>query len=122
MKHSAQRFAWNELEADSPMPLLSRRRIIGKQAMLSHVFLKKGCFVPSHAHENEQFACVLSGRLRFVIGEENAPSPEVLTIGGGETLYLPSQVRHSAEALEDTVVLDVFSPPSEKTGIDLRSS
>jgi len=41
-----------------------------------------------------------------------------MIVEAGEILHLPSFVPHSAEALEDTLVLDIFSPPSEKTGID----
>jgi len=98
------------------MSLLERRRIIGAQAMLSRVTLRRGCIVPMHAHENEQFACVISGVMRFGIvdgGEERE-----LTLRAGEVLHLPANVPHSAQALEDCVILDVFSPPSERTGID----
>jgi quercetin dioxygenase-like cupin family protein len=119
-KHSAQVYRWTEMETDFPMERLSRRRIIGKRAMLSHVRLDRGCLVPTHAHENEQFACVLSGRLRFLIGEAGAADAKEIIVGAGEVLHLPSCVPHTAEALEDTVVLDVFSPPSAETGIDRK--
>lgn len=109
---------WASLPTDSPMPLLERRRIIGDKAMLSQVLLRKGCFVPTHAHANEQFACVMSGRLRFGLGADGSPQRREVTVGAGEVMYLPANLPHSAEALEDTLVLDVFSPPSAKTGID----
>lgn len=116
----ARRYSWSELPIDSPMDLLERRRIIGDKAMLSQVHLKRGCRVPLHAHENEQFACILSGSLRFTLGEPGSASQHELIVRAGEVLLLPSNVPHAAEALEDTLVLDVFSPPSEKTGIDRR--
>jgi quercetin dioxygenase-like cupin family protein len=118
MPFTATRYRWSDLPADHPMVLLERRRVIGDQAMISHVHLKKGCLVPTHAHFNEQFACILSGSLRFTIGGENDSSREKLTVSAGEVLHLPSNTPHAAEAMEDTVVLDIFSPPSEKTGID----
>ena len=105
---------WTGLPVDAPMPLLERRRVIGRQAMISHVTLHRGCQVPSHAHANEQFACVLSGKVRFVL----ADGERVLT--GGDVLHLPPHAPHSAEALETAVVLEVFAPPSEATGIDAR--
>lgn len=111
-------YRWSELGADRPMALLERRRVIGEKAMLSQVRLQKGCFVPTHAHENEQFACILSGRLRFGIGAEGSPERRTVDVGAGEVMHLPSGVPHSAEALEDTLVLDIFSPPSATTGID----
>ncbi len=111
---------WNELTADAPMNLLSRRRIMGDKAMLSHVTLKRGCFVPSHSHENEQFACILSGKLKFGIGAVGSRDFKEVTVSAGEVMHLPSNVLHSAEAVEDTVVIDVFSPPSATTGVDRK--
>ncbi len=120
MPNVPKRFRWSELPKDEPMALLQRRRVIGEQAMVSQVHLMKGCYVPTHAHFNEQITCILNGRLRFILGEKADQSQEELILSAGEVLYLPSDVPHSAEALEDTLVLDVFSPPSENTGIDRR--
>jgi len=111
-------YRWAELAADRPMELLARRRIIGRCVMLSEVLLEKGCSVPSHQHENEQFACVLRGRIRFGLGDPADPWSKEMVLTGGQVLHLPSNVPHAAEALEETLVLDVFSPPSERTGID----
>ncbi len=116
---SAHVYRWSDMPSDSPMELLERRRIMGERAMLSHVTLQAGFSVPSHAHENEQFAVVLSGRMRFEIGGD---AVKVVEVGSGEALHLPSMVPHAAEALETSVVLDVFSPPSEQTGIDQKSA
>lgn len=107
---------WDDLESDEPMALLSRKRVIGDQAMISRVVLKKGCTVPSHAHENEQFGCILSGVLKFTVGEE--ATSKVITARAGDVIHFPANAPHAAEALEDTVILDIFSPPSETTGID----
>lgn len=114
----AKSYRWSDMQSDAPMPLVTRRRIIGDQAMVSHLELKQGCVVPSHAHENEQIACILSGKLRFGIGSEGSDEYREIVVGAGEVLHLPANVPHSAEAIEDTVVLDVFSPPSATTGID----
>jgi quercetin dioxygenase-like cupin family protein len=110
---------WETMKIDRPMPLIERRRIIGERAMVSHVTLRKGCFVPTHAHFNEQITCVLSGALRFGLGAEG--SQRVL-VSAGEAILLPANLPHSAEAIEETVVLDVFSPPSESTGIDVKKA
>jgi quercetin dioxygenase-like cupin family protein len=115
---SATHYAWTKLVPDHPMAMLERRRVIGENAMISRVLLHKGCVVPTHAHENEQIACVLSGRLRFGLGADGSPQRREVVVAAGEVLHLPANVPHSAEAIEETVVLDVFSPPSEKTGID----
>jgi quercetin dioxygenase-like cupin family protein len=102
--------------------LLDRRLITGDRIMLAHVYLKKGCIVPLHSHENEQLTYVLEGTLRFWIGEDLAQ--EVL-VRPGEVLHIPSNVPHKAEALEDTLDVDIFSPPRQdwidKTDDYLRS-
>jgi quercetin dioxygenase-like cupin family protein len=88
--------------------------------MLSEMRLTKGFVVPTHAHENEQFACVLSGKMRFGVGADGTAERRTVDVSAGGVLHLPPHLPHSAEALEDSVVLDVFSPPSEKTGVDRR--
>ena len=53
---TAVRYRWADLPTDRPMDLLERRRIIGQRMMMSEVLLQPGCHVPTHSHENEQFA------------------------------------------------------------------
>ena len=91
-------------------PLLSRRLVTGTRGMLAHVYLKAGCVVPKHFHENEQFTYILEGALKFFIGDD--PRQEV-TVHAGEVLHIPSNVPHEAHALEDTLDLDVFCPPRQ---------
>jgi len=88
--------------------MLDRRLITGDRMMLAHVYLKKGCIVPKHSHENEQLTYILEGALKFKLGEDQN---EELVVSAGEVLYLPSNLPHMAEALEDTLDVDVFSPP-----------
>jgi len=114
-------YRWSDLPTDHPMEKLDRRRIVGDRAMLSEIHLEEGCFVPTHAHENEQFTYVLRGQLRFHIGPEDSEQEEII-LGAGEVLHLPPYVPHSAEAIEDTLVVDVFSPVTAGTGIDAHGS
>jgi quercetin dioxygenase-like cupin family protein len=78
--------------------------------MLAHVYLKKGCIVPKHSHENEQLTYILEGALKFWVGEDGA---EEITVRAGEVLLIPSHVPHKAEALEETLDVDIFSPPRQ---------
>ncbi len=78
--------------------------------MLAHVYIDKGGIVPLHSHENEQFTYILEGALRFWIGEDES---EEIVVRAGEVLHIPPHVPHKAEALEDTLDLDVFVPPRE---------
>jgi quercetin dioxygenase-like cupin family protein len=88
--------------------MLDRRLITGERSMLAHVYLRKGCIVPFHSHENEQISYILEGALRFWIGEQGE---DEVVLRAGEVLVIPSRVRHKAEALEDTVDVDIFTPP-----------
>jgi quercetin dioxygenase-like cupin family protein len=72
------------------------------------VFLDKGCIVPKHSHENEQLTWILEGALRFWIGEDES---ETIDLHAGEVLHIPSNVPHKALALENTLDVDIFSPP-----------
>jgi quercetin dioxygenase-like cupin family protein len=72
--------------------------------MLAQIYLKRGAIVPIHSHESEQLTYVLSGALKFTLDGRD------ITVGPGQVLRIPSWMRHSAEALEETFELDVFSP------------
>ncbi len=114
----ATRYRIEDLPQDSPIPLLKRRRIIGEQAMLSELHVQKGCDVASHRHENEQFIVLLSGKMLFTLASVEGSGEREIVLEAGEVMYLPSNVPHGAKALEDCRMLEVFSPSSEKTGID----
>lgn len=87
-------------------PLIDRQFVYGERAMLARVLLRKGAVVPEHSHENEQITYILEGALRFRMG-----NGQVITVSAGEVLVIPSQMPHQAEALADTVDLDIFTPP-----------
>jgi quercetin dioxygenase-like cupin family protein len=103
-------YRWEAMPRETVSPKLDRRLITGDRMMLAHVYLKKGCIVPKHSHENEQFTYILEGALRFWIGDD---SGEEVVVRAGEVLHIPSNVPHQAEALEDTLDVDVFDPPRQ---------
>jgi len=103
----ATRVRWDDMPRERLNERLERRYITGRHLTLAQFHLAKGCLVPTHVHESEQFAHVMRGCLRFRLGDDGA---EVIDVHGGEVLVLPSNVPHSAEALEDSVVCDAFSP------------
>ena len=89
------------------------RVVEGDRITMSILELEPGTLVPEHAHENEQLTYILEGALRFWIGEEGSEDEEELVVRAGEVLHIPSHVAHKAEALEDTLDVDVFSPPRQ---------
>ena len=119
---SVTKVSWDELPLEQLAPNLSRKMITGDKVMLAHVYLDEGCIVPLHQHENEQITYILKGALRFWIGENGS---EVVDVREGEVLHIPSMVWHKAQALEDTLDVDIFSPPRQdwldKTDAYLRN-
>jgi quercetin dioxygenase-like cupin family protein len=109
-QESVTYYKWSDVPLETVTPMLDRKLITGDRMMLAQVFLKKGCIVPRHQHLNEQLTYILDGCLRFWIGEDES---QVQDVRAGEVLYIPSNVWHKAEALEDTLDVDVFSPPRE---------
>ena len=95
---------WDEIALEKVTEMVSRKIVSGEREMLAQIYLKRGALVPMHAHDSEQMTYILQGALRFLIeGEE-------FTVREGEVLHIPSRTPHQAEALEDTLELDVFSP------------
>ncbi|HZR10602.1 MAG TPA: cupin domain-containing protein [Myxococcales bacterium] len=99
---------WEAMPREKLTDKLERRLITGDRMMIAHIYLKKGCLVPRHQHENEQITYVLSGALRFRLGAEPG---EQVDVRAGEVLHIPGNLPHSAEALEDTLDVDIFDPP-----------
>jgi len=110
MNNGVSFFRWDDMEKERVTDMLSRRLITGDRMMLAHVYLRKGCIVPKHSHENEQLTYILEGALRFWIGEDQK---EEIVVRAGEVLLIPSNIPHKAEALEETLDVDVFSPPRQ---------
>lgn len=99
--------SWNSVPLEELNPLLERQFVVGETVMIARVLLKKGSVVPRHSHHNEQITYILEGALKFIIdGQE-------VVVRAGEVLCIPPHMPHEAEALEDTVDLDIFNPPRE---------
>jgi quercetin dioxygenase-like cupin family protein len=117
-KAEVRHIPWSSIAVESLNPLLGLHFVVGQNIMLARVLLKKGCIVPEHSHPNEQITFILEGALKFWIdGRE-------IVVNSGEVLTIPPNVPHKAEALEDTVDIDVFDPPRadwmNKTNVYLR--
>jgi quercetin dioxygenase-like cupin family protein len=106
-KAELKHIPWASVELEDLNPLLQRHFVVGQNVMVARVLLKKGCIVPEHSHHNEQITYILEGALKFWIdGKE-------LVVNAGEVLTIPPHMPHKAEAVEDTVDLDIFNPPRE---------
>jgi quercetin dioxygenase-like cupin family protein len=104
MSDSGRLSRWDEIALEKITEMVSRKTIPGRRLMLAHVYLKRGALVPMHEHESEQMTYVLQGALRAFVGGVE------FIVREGEVLHVPPGVPHQAEALDDTLELDVFSP------------
>lgn len=95
---------WHEQSVEELNPSIERQLVHTETMTIARIRLRAGAVVPRHAHPQEQVANVLEGSLRFVLGDEES------VVSAGESMIVPGGVAHEVEALEDALVLDVFSP------------
>ena len=97
-------YDWNQLPAEQMNPLVTRRVIHTEGMTIARLHIAKGAVVPAHHHINEQVATVEKGALKFDLdGQE-------IVVSSGQSLAIPPNVPHGVVALEDTIVVDVFTP------------
>lgn len=101
-------YRWDEVEEREVGDGVTRRIVHGERLMVIKYSMRKGSAVALHRHDDEQIACVLSGVVRFRMGDE------ARVMRAGELVVVPPNVEHGAEPLEDTVDLDVFTPIREE--------
>jgi len=106
--NAPKHYRWEDLVAEPLKGSITRRMITGDSMMIAEVRLAKGDVVPVHSHPNEQLTYITEGALHFTLG---AAQDREVTVRAGEVLVIPSNVPHSARALEDTIDIDIFSPP-----------
>lgn len=98
---------WDRIAEEQLNPLIGRKVIHARNMTLARIRLRKDAVVPMHSHMHEQITMLERGALRFVIaGEERI-------LRAGEMLQIPPHAPHRVEALEDSLALDLFSPPRD---------
>lgn len=81
--------------------------VYGERTLMAEFLLKKGSLLPRHSHPYEQTGYLVSGHIVLTVGNERYDSQ------AGDSWCIPMGVKHSAEILEDTVAVEVFSPVRE---------
>jgi quercetin dioxygenase-like cupin family protein len=76
----------------------------GERTMLCEFSIEGGKGLPPHAHPHEQTGYLISGRMRFTVGDER------FEVEPGDSWSIPGDAEHSAEAFEDSRGVEVFSP------------
>jgi quercetin dioxygenase-like cupin family protein len=105
----------SDVEQLEMLPGVHRRTIATTdEAMLCQFFLEKDSTVPTHHHMNDQVGYVISGKVEMTIGGE------ARALTQGDSYAIPGGIPHSARALEDSWVIDAFSPPREDYRTEAR--
>lgn len=87
---------------------IDRKTLVhGEKTLLAEFHLEKGRTLPKHSHPNEQTGYLIKGRLQFNIGGE------IFDTQAGDTWCIPADLEHGVEVLEDSLVIEVFSPVRE---------
>lgn len=101
----AKFFNFFELPLKPLNPHVSSRAMSGDKLMFVEHKVKKGHRAEADCHENEQLTFVLMGELKIVM------NGQVKILKAGSAVLIPSNLPHEIEVLEDSVVIEVFSPP-----------
>jgi len=93
---------WPEIEAVPGV----RRRVLacGDEVMVVQFTIDAGADVPAHTHPHEQVGHVVSGRMKFRIGNE------IRELGPGDGYSVPGGVTHGAIGVTEVVAVDSFHP------------
>ena len=97
-------YDWNQLPAEQLNPQVTRRAIHTESMTIARLSIAKGAAVPTHHHINEQVATVERGALKFDLNGQE------IVLSAGQSLAIPPNIPHGVVALEDTIVVDVFTP------------
>lgn len=97
-------YNWDRVPVEQVMPGITRQVIHTPSMTILRLKFDRGALAPMHSHVHEQVSMPMKGKVRFVLdGQE-------IRLQAGDILRIPSNVPHSAEALEDTILIDVFTP------------
>jgi quercetin dioxygenase-like cupin family protein len=87
--------------------IVRKTMVYAEETLLTEFRLSKGRILPGHKHPEEQTGYLVTGHMILIIdGERYEVKP-------GDSWAIPSNLEHGAETLEDSVALEVFSPPRE---------
>jgi len=103
---SEQRFVkFADIDFKEVAPGMSRKVMaFGPDLMSVHVEFKKGAVGAPHRHPHRQISCVAKGSFKVRVGDETR------VLSAGDHFYAPADVEHGVEALEDGVLVDMFTP------------
>jgi len=104
---SVELLDWEQIPMETVNPMMQRQIITGELMTVAKIYFKDGFLVPMHSHHNEQITQVISGLLRFRIGEDGE---QTIDVGPGQTIVITANVPHEAPVIGDVVEMDMWAP------------
>jgi len=98
---------WDDVPMETVNPSMRRQIITGELLTVARIYLKDGFLVPMHSHHNEQITQVISGVLKFRLGEDG---DEAIDVGPGQVIVIPANLPHEARVVGDVVETDMWAP------------
>lgn len=98
-------YNWRDIDVQQLDNGITRQMITAGNMMLAQIFVPKGVSFPAHRIPSEQITIYVKGGAVYQSGQSK------IEAGEGDILYIPAGTEHSDQVVEDTIVLDVFSPP-----------
>ncbi len=96
-----------DIKEKEMIPGFHARMHHGEHMTVSFWNVDKGAALPAHRHPHEQITAIIRGTFEMTVeGEKKIIEP-------GHVVVIPPNATHSAAALTDCHIMDVFSPVRE---------
>lgn len=103
----AEHLDWEKVPLETVNPSMQRRIVTGELMTVARIWFKDGFVVPMHEHHNEQITQVVSGVMRFRLGEDG---DRTIDVHPGEVLVIPAHLPHEARCIGDVEEMDMWAP------------
>jgi quercetin dioxygenase-like cupin family protein len=100
-----QKVVWEEMEWEPVTEQVSRKVIMGDNLMIVRYKFLAGTTWPEERHAAEQGGYILRGKVEFHSGDS------MIVLGPGNSYFIESNAAHHTHFVEETELLDIFSPP-----------
>ena len=100
-------YNWHEVAVEQLGSGITRQLLTVENMMLAQIFVPQGVIFPAHRMSSEQLTLFVKGSA--VYESQN----NKIEAHGGDIVHIPAGTEHSDQVVEDTIVLDIFSPPRQ---------
>ena len=98
----------NESGYKQVLPGISLKTLVyGENTLFSEFRMEADSKLPQHSHYHEQTGYLVKGRIKLTIGKQTFEACP------GDSWCIPGNIAHSAEILENSLAIEVFSPVRE---------